>query len=320
MIIMDGCCTCISIHAPRTGSDPTLSFRPRHGGYFNPRSPHGERPPPLLKSLIRVWSFQSTLPARGATADGIPVRTHDLLISIHAPRTGSDRISAAEAAIELFQSTLPARGATWDDISEAYSAYISIHAPRTGSDSTLTVQMPLSSYFNPRSPHGERQWGRWWLMLSPAHFNPRSPHGERLIGACASAGSIRNFNPRSPHGERPTMSDFKALSGDFNPRSPHGERLRRLHVSDEPAGFQSTLPARGATLRLFLLRICVIYFNPRSPHGERLVRRLSPNKIIAHFNPRSPHGERRKERARYTALRNFNPRSPHGERLSPSSR
>ena len=34
----------ISIHAPRTGSD--YLFDPRKGGgdYFNPRSPHGERP------------------------------------------------------------------------------------------------------------------------------------------------------------------------------------------------------------------------------------------------------------------------------------
>ena len=34
----------ISIHAPRTGSDPTRSARTRATCYFNPRSPHGERP------------------------------------------------------------------------------------------------------------------------------------------------------------------------------------------------------------------------------------------------------------------------------------
>ena len=57
------------------------------------------------------FAFQSTLPARGATAakgrDGI-----DIAISIHAPRTGSDFITA-----ELIDEVL-----------------ISIHAPRTGSD------------------------------------------------------------------------------------------------------------------------------------------------------------------------------------------
>ena len=57
-------------------------------------------------------TFQSTLPARGATKVGkrynkIP------LISIHAPRTGSDDMLVA-ISIDLiaFQSTLPARGAT----------------------------------------------------------------------------------------------------------------------------------------------------------------------------------------------------------------
>ena len=66
MIIMDGCSTCISIHAPRTGSDVLRAVHrarlaisihaPRTGsdggdddsrlahGDFNPRSPHGERP------------------------------------------------------------------------------------------------------------------------------------------------------------------------------------------------------------------------------------------------------------------------------------
>ena len=34
----------------------------------------------------------------------------------------------------------------------------------------------------------------------------------------------------------------------FNPRSPRGERLRGLFVGLSPPLFQSTLPARGATL------------------------------------------------------------------------
>ena len=34
---------------------------------------------------------------------------------------------------------------------------ISIHAPRTGSDLRRSAAMRSNSYFNPRSPHGERQ-------------------------------------------------------------------------------------------------------------------------------------------------------------------
>ena len=79
----------ISIHAPRTGSDDRASkvascrarFQstlPARGAtfiilvtwgleqYFNPRSPHGERPSPP-QSAENPPAFQSTLPARGAT-------------------------------------------------------------------------------------------------------------------------------------------------------------------------------------------------------------------------------------------------------------
>ena len=79
----------ISIHAPRTGSDIMMraissaisefqstlpargathrkSHRDNTHGYFNPRSPHGERRKPVSPRPIIV-PFQSTLPARGAT-------------------------------------------------------------------------------------------------------------------------------------------------------------------------------------------------------------------------------------------------------------
>ena len=60
----------------------------------------------------RHKAFQSTLPARGATYQlngGKYVR----LISIHAPREGSDGMTDEDDQRFLeFQSTLPARGAT----------------------------------------------------------------------------------------------------------------------------------------------------------------------------------------------------------------
>ena len=101
----------ISIHAPRTGSDGGRRRQGGHHVYFNPRSPHGERP------------------------SRSPIAGNDSSISIHAPRTGSDHhghcvvdghphfnprsphgerraIDFDKAVKDLFQSTLPARGAT----------------------------------------------------------------------------------------------------------------------------------------------------------------------------------------------------------------
>ena len=81
--------TPISIHAPRTGSDFTSTGLLSSAWYFNPRSPHGER------RGCGIWrggasGFQSTLPARGATYNWYDGEMSDE-ISIHAPRTGSDR-------------------------------------------------------------------------------------------------------------------------------------------------------------------------------------------------------------------------------------
>ena len=104
--------------------------------YFNPRSPRGERPDDGVRKAMDV-SFQSTLPARGATKTGqmrlsltgisihAPREGSDLYalwysaeiaISIHAPREGSDTATGTAAKNAEFQSTLPARGATADNL------------------------------------------------------------------------------------------------------------------------------------------------------------------------------------------------------------
>ena len=79
--------------------------------------------------------FQSTLPARGATAHNF-FQSSIQGISIHAPRTGSDTNNYTAVALHL----------------------ISIHAPRTGSDWMDNDYDQHPEHFNPRSPHGERQW------------------------------------------------------------------------------------------------------------------------------------------------------------------
>ena len=79
-------------------------------------------------------SFQSTPPARGATAS-IAASAAFLAISIHAPREGGD-----VAAQRLQQR----RG-------------ISIHAPREGGDIPPGITVGVEKDFNPRPPRGGRQ-------------------------------------------------------------------------------------------------------------------------------------------------------------------
>ena len=139
---------------------------------FNPRSPHGERPTDSHD--------QALFPA----------------ISIHAPRTGSDRRRR--------------KSQKWTSIS--------IHAPRTGSDLTSDAIMGNTENFNPRSPHGERP-AAYTLAVDFGDFNPRSPHGERPADDMECLLQY-DFNPRSPHGERPAQDRVNEQVQDISIHAP----------------------------------------------------------------------------------------------------
>ncbi|AUD81563.1 hypothetical protein NRBB51_1479 [Bifidobacterium breve] len=181
---------------PGWGATWLLLWRLGGGRHFNPRSPDGER---------RGWEtvpnrrsgFQSTLPGWGATAAaGVRVRGlwyfnprspdgerplsrcaqyNRVIISIHAPRMGSDLFERVWRGSRLiFQSTLPGWGATRSSTSPQA-------APRN---------------FNPRSPDGERQ-PRNVRPRMRRNFNPRSPDGERPA-LCSSCVALLLFQSTLP--------------------------------------------------------------------------------------------------------------------------
>ena len=105
------------------------------------------------------------------------------------------------------------------------------------------------------------------------YFNPRSPCGERLFSASRAdsihaprVGSdnnqpqanrkLENFNPRSPCGERRHQGRHSGLYEYFNPRSPCGERLFNSTLITSIRQFQSTLPVWGATQQIGQKRAC----------------------------------------------------------------
>ena len=100
----------ISTHAPRTGSDTRTRASRTRRCYFNPRSPHGERP----RNAAR-------LDAVGA-------------ISTHAPRTGSDMRLASTIPLNSISTPAPRTGSDKNIAIVNGNSYISTHAPRTGSD------------------------------------------------------------------------------------------------------------------------------------------------------------------------------------------
>ena len=80
-------------------------------GNFNPRSPHGER---LLHNASQRGNLLISIHAPRTGSDGLVSPVEVLfMISIHAPRTGSDYSMPIRGnTFRRFQSTLPARGAT----------------------------------------------------------------------------------------------------------------------------------------------------------------------------------------------------------------
>ena len=160
------------IHAPRQGSDPRRRSRHPRPADFNPRPlrgdfrnlnnngntnkfqptlPMGER---LFNIKVNIASseFQSTLPVGGAT-----LAVHDpdrvFLISIHAPRGGSDVYDSGGAVpIGDFNPRSP-----W------------------GERPKRCRTLPHTQNFNPRSPWGERLA----IMSPPLHDFPISIHAPR---------------------------------------------------------------------------------------------------------------------------------------------
>ena len=215
----------ISIHAPRTGSDPC--------------------------SGVDIWLREISIHApRTGSDDFLKCRVVvEVVISIHAPRTGSDvreadvdgqlldfnprsphgerQQSKEESAnTMIFQSTLPARGATSVCWRCPTCKRISIHAPRTGSDNRQHHKTFLSGDFNPRSPHGERR-------STTLHGWRSNPFQSTLPARGATFPRLQSRASRriSIHAPRTGSDDRQERDHPdgrhFNPRSPHGERQKR---------------------------------------------------------------------------------------------
>ena len=116
------------------GRDHRRSKRAYFMGYFNPLSPHGERPLlPAASSAATTISIHSPRMGRDHARLGAGGGKHP--ISIHSPRMGRDgtRIHGSGSS-NLFQSTLPAWGETDLDKVPRLEQVISIHSPRMGRD------------------------------------------------------------------------------------------------------------------------------------------------------------------------------------------
>ena len=176
--------------------------------------------------------FQSTLPVWGATPSELPPFFR-FLISIHAPRVGSDHSTSKmlRAGAE-FQSTLPVWGAT---------VRIRLQRPRDGTfQSTLPV------------------WGATFLNLSSDSAKHKFQSTLPVWGATLYfynyVKEADDFNPRSPCGER----HLEGVQGHGNqPISIHAPRVGSdlvYHKCESPEHISIHAPRVGSDHRI--LRRC----------------------------------------------------------------
>ena len=191
-----------------------------HG--FYPRSPCGERPPVAViapesawfLSTLPVWGatqhdnlhhqrwrFLSTLPVWGATFACVLLPAA-YLVSIHAPRVGSDGPAEYDRrGDEGFYPRSPCGERRRDDTRMDCAVLVSIHAPRVGSDDPFPSRSQRQRRFYPRSPCGERRN----IVFAPASGNAflsTLPVWGATVADLSTIGSAKGFYPRSPCGER----------------------------------------------------------------------------------------------------------------------
>ena len=170
---------CISIHAPRGGSDHQRRSNINPAAYFNPRSPRGERRQLPPSSGLQA-EFQSTLPAGGATT-----------VNVFGLFPGW-----------LFQSTLPAGGAThrWSSLSRsATGKHFNPRSPR--GERLATLQMAASGKsFQSTLPAGGSDTRLSRSIKPRAKFQSTLPAGGATSSRAFKSLSGRGFQSTLPAG------------------------------------------------------------------------------------------------------------------------
>ena len=242
-------------------------------------------------SAVASYSFQPTLPLRGATTSCSTAQCGSCFnprspcgerrcspspprgTARFNPRSPCGERRATEKKREnlgSFQPTLPLRGATTPAPPSPEARVFQPTLPLRGATATGAPARRWSSSFNPRSPCGERRW----RDLHQALLQRVSTHAP-LAGSdgysCSRPRLSSLFQPTLPlrgatgHGRRrhqeADVSTHAPLAGSDG---PHLELLNVVLVVSTHA------PLAGSDPRTFRCRSRQACFNPRSPCGERL--------------------------------------------------
>ena len=144
-----------------------------------------------------------------------------------------------------------------------------------------------------------------------------SIHAPREGGDAAhgqSCAYLFNFNPRPPRGGRHLVGLVGKASSIFQSTPPARGATMRVSIFLTPSRFQSTPPARGATFSRYkfphLLMISI-----HAPREGGDTNSISIEMCCSDFNPRPPRGGRPPLLRHSGGDTYFNPRPPRGGRL-----
>ena len=223
-------------------------------------------------------------------------------------------ILAVDVPREVFQSTHPARGATERGRALSVAVGISIHAPREGCDPRMVRSASQLSLFQSTHP----AWGATYILPLFAGYNNISIHAPRegCDGTPPGSSSGRSdFNPRTPRGVRLTWKPRLPPISIFQSTHPARGATIDWECCVPKILFQSTHPARGATPWRSARSWTSFYFNPRTPRGVRRMTPTPPLSMRSDFNPRTPRGVRLHDALQVPKVAfYFNPRTPRGVR------
>ena len=222
----------------------------------------------MVAPAVGQRPFQSTRPARGATTD-VDYETEDESVSIHAPRAGRDCGFVLMDLAFVVSIHAPRAGRDRGNRRQwRCRAGFNPRAPRGARLVRLDVLGHDNRFQSTRPARGATSRGRS-PDLHPG-FNPRAPRGARLFvnrdprgyglfqstrparGATPARGETPRAELVSIHAPRAGRDSLGCVNystaKSFNPRAPRGARLSRPANNPERMQFQSTRPARGATI------------------------------------------------------------------------
>ena len=127
----------------------------------------------------------------------------------------------------------------------------------------------LRTYFNPRSPRGERPERRLsWERT--AHISIHAPLAGSDFTAVQRVEKSPKFQSTLPSRGATTSSESLYSVFSFQSTLPSRGATDLGRCRRTNSKFQSTLPSRGATRLVAHRHVFENNFNPRSPRGERL--------------------------------------------------